>query len=596
MSPVVPAAPRYPSVPYGRASFPSVRRDSCLYVDKTSFIRQLENERYVFFIRPRRFGKTFWLATLECYYDRRQKDAFGALFANTDIGQAPTPNRNRYVILYFDFSAFDNTLATLEERFQGYCATQVAEAVEAHPDLFAAADARRILAPAGIDGKLNELFRHIRGQGVPLYILIDEYDNFANNILAAEGPDAYRAFTHGGGFYRGFFATLKAGTARAGCVERLFVTGVSPITMDDVTSGFNIGANISLLPEYNQMLGFTEAEVRSVLTQYRDLGVFDQDIDAALGLMSEWHNGYRFSEDAVAEVYNTDLVLHYLHQSVPNKPGPYRLIDANVRMDYAKLRHLLLTGRRLNGNFDLLRDTIEDGQADCAIVDSFPQSELTRRENFLSLLHYFGLLSIRGARAGTAQLGIPNQTVRQLLYGYLRGAYEDAGVFSPDLLALERVAWRMALEGEWRPFVERLGEAVAEQTGIRDYMQGEKVVQSFLAAYVSVAGHFVVYTEVELGKGYADIVLAPLTARFPDSRHGFVIEVKYLRRGSKTPERVTALAEQAERQLRGYLADRRLEQTGPGVRFHGIALVFHGWELAHSAEVAPPVHRDKSKS
>ena len=321
----------YPAIPYGRASFPSVRRDGCLYVDKTRFLRQLERERYVFFIRPRRFGKTFWLAMLECYYDRRQRDSFDTLFAGTDIGANPTPDRSRYVILYFDFSAFDNSLPTLEERFQGYCATQTAEAVESHPDLFSEAEARRILAPASIDGKLNELFRHVRARGVPLYVLIDEYDNFANTILAEQGADAYHSFTHGGGFYRNFFATLKAGTARAGSVERLFVTGVSPVTMDDVTSGFNIGANLSLRPEFNEMLGFTEAEVRDMLSTYRDLGVFDQDPDAALDTMREWYDGYRFAKTAPNVVYNTDMVLYYLSYSLPNKPGPDRGVGRQRR-------------------------------------------------------------------------------------------------------------------------------------------------------------------------------------------------------------------------------------------------------------------------
>ena len=579
-----PAAP-YPAIPYGRASFPSVRRDGCLYVDKTRFIRGLEHERYAFFIRPRRFGKTFWLAMLECYYDRRQADAFDALFGGTDIGANPTPNRNRYVVLYFDFSAFDSAVPTLEARFQGYCATQMAEVVESHPDLFSEVDARRILAPAGIDGKLNEMFRHVRARGIPLYVLIDEYDNFANTILAGEGAEAYHTFTHGGRFYRSFFATLKAGTARDASVERLFVTGVSPVTMDDVTSGFNIGANLSLRPDFNEMLGFTEDEVRRMVDTYRDLGVFDQDVDTALGTMREWYDGYRFAKAAGNVVYNTDMVLYYLKHSVPNKPGPDDLIDDNVRIDYGKLRHLLTVGRRLNGNFDLLRHVISEGRADSAIVTSFPQAQLDQRENFLSLMHYFGLLSIREVASGVPQLGIPNQTVRRLMYGYLRDAYRDVGVFSLDLVEFDRLTRRMALDGDWRPAIERLRAAIAEHTGIRDYMQGEKVVQGFLAAYLSASGYFVFHTEAELSNGYADIVLVPLAERYPGMRHGFVIELKYLGRDPATKARVPAVAEQATGQLRRYLADERLARQYPGAVFTGLALVFRGWELAHREEV-----------
>ena len=574
----------FPAIPYGRGNFRSIRLDRCLYVDKTRFIRALEQERYAFFIRPRRFGKTLWLTMLNAYYNRARAKDYDAVFAGTDIGRQPTANRSRYVVIYFDFSAFKQALPTLEEHFEGYCARHVEDALLRNPDLFDEKIAERILAAPSIDGKLDALFLYADARGIPLYVLIDEYDNFANTILAEQGAEAYHSFTHGGGFYRNFFAMLKAGTAESGCIERLFVTGVSPVTMDDVTSGFNIGANLSLRPEFNEMLGFTEPEVRDMLQTYRGLGVFDQDPDAALDTMREWYDGYRFAKTAPNVVYNTDMVLYYLSYSLPNKPGPDNLIDANVRIDYGKLRHLLTVGRQLNGNFDLLREVIAEGRADCEIVDSFPLERLAERENFLSLLHYFGLLSIRGATAATPRLGIPNQTVRRLMYGYLRDAYRDVGVFSLDLVRFDRLARRMALQGEWRPALERLSAAVAEQTGVRDYLQGEKMVQGFVAAYLSISPYFVLHTEMELAKGYADLVLEPRALPYPGLRYGYVIEMKYLPR-SATQAQVAARAAAAEAQARRYLADRRLARRHPEAAFKGLALVFRGWELVHGAEV-----------
>ena len=575
----------FPAIPYGRAYFKGIRLEGYLYVDKTRFLHALEEERFVFFIRPRRFGKTCWLSMLESYYDRNQADDFERVFGDLDICRQPTANRGRYVVVRFNFSTFGSMPANLEREFDEYCRRHVRDAVEDNPDLFPDAAFDRIQAPTTINGQLDELFLHARREGIPLYVLIDEYDNFANTILAGAGADAYHAFTHGGGFYRSFFATLKAGTEN-GSVERLFVTGVSPVTLDDVTSGFNIGANLSLRAEFNEMLGFTEDEVRRMLETYRDLGVFDQDVETALGTMREWYNGYRFSEEAEGIVYNTDMVLHYLKHSVPNKAGPRQLIDTNVRIDYGKLRHLLLTGRQLNGNFDLLRGVIAEGRADSEIVETFPQARLTQPENFLSLMHYFGLLSIRDVAAGVPRLGIPNQTVRRLMYGYLREAYEEVGVFALNLVELDRLTRRMALEGDWRPAVERLCNAVSEHTGIRDFIQGEKVLQGFLAAYLGASKYFVFHTEQELAKGYADIVLEPLVARYPGMRYGFVIELKYLSRAREPEPRVTAMADAAVAQLRGYLADRRLARQYPDVEFKGVALVFHGWELVHSEEVA----------
>ena len=181
---------------------------------------------------------------------------------------------------------------------------------------------QRLFAPPSIDGKLAALFAYAGEHDIPLYVLIDEYDNFANTILAHRGSAAYEEFTHGGGFYRSFFATLKAGAGDEGGLERLFITGVSPVTLDDVTSGFNIGTNISLTPEFNEMLGFTGEEVRGLVEMYRERGLFDEDADEAMGIMGEWYNGYRFAEDAPTDVYNTDMVLYYLKASMPNRPGP----------------------------------------------------------------------------------------------------------------------------------------------------------------------------------------------------------------------------------------------------------------------------------
>ena len=573
-----------PAIPYGLAYFKGIRQEGCLYVDKTRFIRDLERERHVFLIRPRRFGKSLWLSALESYYDRKQAEEFEAVFGGTDIGRRPTANRNRYVVLRFDFSAFNDKLETLEERFEEYCSMQLRVAVERNADLFSNAAMQRILSASSINGRLNELFQYANEHDIPLYVLIDEYDNFANTILVHQGAEAYHSFTHGGGFYRNFFATLKTGTA-VGSLQRMFITGVSPITMDDVTSGFNIGANISLNPAFNELLGFTEDEVKGVLRMYSDAGALHQEVDAALHTMREWYNGYRFANGVANDVYNTDMVLYYLKALVLYGSPPEELIDANVRIDYGKLRHLLVTGQRLNGNFDLLRNLIGEGKADANLVGSFPLEGLGRPENFLSLMHYFGLLSIQAATEDAPNLGIPNQTVRQLMYGYLRDGYDDTGVFSVDLYAFERLTRAMARSGDWRPAIERLSAAVAEQTSIRDYIQGEKIIQGFLAAYLSTSNCFVFHTEVELNKGYADIVLEPLIARHPSLRHGYVVEIKYLKRDDAGDVQSAAALDAATEQLRGYLADDRLAKQYPAVQFTGLALVFCGWELLHSEAI-----------
>ncbi len=580
--------PAYPHIPYGQGDFRRIRLRRWLYVDKTRFVRQLEGEHYAFLIRPRRFGKTVWVSLLENYYDRFWSGDFDATFSGTDIGRNPTGEQSRYITLRFNFSMVDDKLETLEREFETYCMIELRGTLRRHPDLFPEAAVQDILEPPSIANKLGELLRYVGDHDIPLYVLIDEYDNFANTVLAHHGAEAYHAFTHGGGFFRNFFATLKGGTDRSGGgIDRLFITGVSPVTMDDVTSGFNIGTNISLDPDFNEMVGFTEAEVRRLVETYRDLGAFNQDVDTVMRIMGEWYNGYRFARTAETDLYNTDMVLYYLKHSMPNRGVPDYLIDTNVRIDYGKLRHLLVVGRQLNGNFDLLREIIGEGRRDVLrIQPSFPLKQLADEENFLSLLHYFGLLSIRGVVDGMPRLAIPNQTVKQLMYGYLRDAYRDVEVFRVSMFRFEQLMMRMANQGEWRPALEFLGSAIAAQTGIRDYIAGEKVIQGFLAAYLSVTDFYVFRSEAELGKGHADIALEPLLARFPHLRVGYLIELKYLPRSESADEAgLAAAVGEATVQLRRYLADARLARQFPGVRFVGLAVVFHGWELVCCDEV-----------
>ena len=571
-----------PRIPYGEADFKRIRVNGWLYVDKTRFVHTLEKERYAFLIRPRRMGKSCWVSLLNYYYDRNRAGEFEAVFGGTDLGRHPTEDRHRYVILRFNFSAFEDTLDTLRERFETYCHLMVRNALERNRDLFPERETERILSQPSIDAKLNELFLYAGDHGIPLYVLIDEYDNFANTVLAHHGEEAYRSFTHGGGFYRNFFATLKAGAGQSeGGLERMFITGVSPITMDDVTSGFNIGKNISLRPEFNDMLGFTKEEVRGLLETYRDHGVFSQDVEVALEVMREWYNGYRFSEEVEGDLYNTVMVLNFLDESMPNKPMPDELIDTNVRIDYGKLRHLLVVGRQLNANFDLLRRVIGEEEVDSDIQISFPLDRLDRRENFLSLLFYFGLLSIREVSHGVPRLGIPNQTVKRLMYGYLRDAYDDVGVFSVDVYTFSRLVRQMAYEGAWQPALEFLQRALAEQTGIRDYLDGEKVIHGFMAAHFSMVKQFLLHSEYELNKGYADLYLEPFVAQYPDMRFGYVLELKYLKRREPLDESLLeATTREAALQVGRYLADPGLRRRYPSVRHIGLAVVFHGWELA----------------
>ena len=243
----------YPRIPYGEADFKRIRINGWLYVDKTRFVHALEEERYVFFIRPRRFGKSCWISLLNYYYDRTRAADFKAVFGGTHLGRQPTEHRHRYVVLRFNFSVFKNALETLEYYFEEYCQMVVRHALERNADLFPEAVRQHIFFSESVTGQLNELFQYAGDEGIPLYVLIDEYDNFANTVLAHHGEEAYQSFTHGGGFYRNFFATLKEGLGKAvvawsvcsslGCRRLPWTT--SPVASTSVaTSVWNQGSTI----------------------------------------------------------------------------------------------------------------------------------------------------------------------------------------------------------------------------------------------------------------------------------------------------------------------------------------------------------------
>ena len=563
-------------------------------------MRPLEDERYVFFIRPRRFGKSCWLALLECYYGRHWAHEFESLFEGTDVGREPTAERGRYVIVRFDFSAFDDTPETLEERFQEYCFIRLRHALERHPDLFPEAALRAHPRPARHRRQARRavrIRRRARHPAVHAHRRVRQLRQ--HGAGAPRGQAAYESLTHGGGFYRNFFAALKAGTGEAGGgLERLFITGRLAHHPWTTSPAASISARTS--PSARSSTTCSASPSRRYAACWSStgtVGAFNQDVDAALDVMREWYNGYRFSKNA------DDDPLQHRHGALFSSSIPFRTSrcrttsstptfasttrDPNIRIDYTKLRHLLLVNqrasaeaRRLNGNFDLLRHLIGEGEAEADLNLSFPLEELDEPENFLSLLYYFGLLSIRGVSGGAVRLGIPNQTVWRLMYGYLRRAYRDVGVFSVSHHHFSRLVRGMAYKGEWRPAVEYIAAAMAEQTGIRDYIDGEKVVQAFLAAHFSVVGQFLIHSERELNKGYADLHLEPFVAQYPDIAYGYVIEVKYLKRRERMDDSVVAeTLRGAREQLAGYLADEGLRRRAPSVRYIGLGVVFHGWEL-----------------
>lgn len=587
------------AVPYGIGSYEEIRKRNLYYVDKTAYIKEIENAgMYLFFIRPRRFGKTLFLSMLETYYDVNEKEKFDSYFKGTQIFRNPTSERNSYLMLKFDFSEINvskSSLKDVEDSFRNHVLNKARIFISKYKDRLNVREEETNKEletqknPSDLLGRLLTLCRIAKQK---VYLIIDEYDNFANTILSATGRSSYEDLTHGEGFFRTFFKVIKAGTSGTDIpIERLFITGVSPITMDDVTSGFNIGKNVSIDKTFNEMMGFREVEVLEMIEYYRNIGEIQHEKRYLFDIMNMWYNNYRFAKDSNDRVFNPTLVLYFLDQYLENQKTPDELFDNNVKTDYEKLKHLILIDKRgikeTNGNFSKLKAVIEDGFVKSKIIKEFPLNQMGRHENFSSLLFYFGLLTISAVEKGDKlRLTIPNESAKKLFYEYIREAYMETGVFSLDHDKYVELIENMAYKGEWEPLFRYIAARMEESMSLRDLVSGEKFIHGFLLAYLGWSDLYCVYPEREMHKGYADLVMEPYYQQYKGIKFSYIIEIKYLKRGeSKNSEKLERLKKEAAKQLQQYNLDKKFRKTIEKTTLIKVALVFAGHQLVHIEDI-----------
>ena len=378
--------------------------------------------------------------------------------------------------------------------------------------------------------KLNYLNLHAAESGMRLYLIIDEYDNFTNIVLNEQGKDIYHALTHASGFYREIFKKFK------GMFERIFMTGVSPVTLDDLTSGFNIGWNISTDYQFNMMLGFSETDVRTMFQYYKDAGQLpiDADIEAMIREMKPWYNNYCFAEESLErdpKMFNCDMVLYYLRNYITLGKSPKEMIDPNTRTDYNKMKKLIQLDK-LDGN-----------------------------------------------RKGV--LSIPNYNVRKQYYEFMLEEYQDKRHI--NLNNLMDLFDEMAYEGYWRKTLEFIAHAYKENSSVRSAMEGERNIQGFFTAYLSVNAYYLMAPEMELSHGYCDLFLMPDLMRY-EVKHSYILELKYLS-VKDTEEKARTQWQEAVKQINEYAAAPRVWQLVQNTKLHCIIIQFRGWELERMEEV-----------
>ena len=573
-------------IPYGMMNFIDVREDDCYYVDKTHYIPLIENaNKYFFYIRPRRFGKSLTISMLHHYYNILEADKFEKWYGDLYIGKHPTPERNSYLIIYLNFAVVNAELNSYRQSLDAHCNTEFNFFCDVYAQYLPEGIKEEMNKKKGAIEQLDYLYKECIKTNQQIYLFIDEYDHFTNKILSEPSClEDYKSETYGTSYLRSFFDTVKAGTDST--IKRCFVTGVSPVTMDDLTSGFNIGTNYSLSPEFNEMTGFNEEEVRAMLDYYATTCQFHHSTDELIEAMKPWYDNYCFAEQSYGgtTMYNSNMVLYFVDNYIRNGGYmPRNMVEENIRVDYNKLRMLIRKDKEFAHGASTIQTLVQQGYITGELKTGFPAETIAEPDNFISLLFYFGMLTISGTKRGKTLLTIPNQVVREQLYSYLLDTYNEADLRF-DNWEKGKLASAMAYRGDWKAYFDYIAECLHRYSSQRDKQKGEAYVHGFTLAMTAQNRFYRPISEQENQEGYADIFMFPLLDIYKDMLHSYIIELKYAK-GKDSDEKVEQLRQEAITQANRYAASETVQKAIGTTTLHKIIVVYQGMKMVVCEEV-----------
>jgi hypothetical protein len=573
-------------IPYGMQNFEDVIKEDCYYVDKTPFIEQIEeSNKYFFFIRPRRFGKTLTLSMLENYYDINKKDKFDEIFGKLYIGQNPTPEHNTYLIIHLNFAEVAAGLDDYKDGLDNHCSLVFNFFCDIYAHILPADTKEGMEKLTDAVSQLRFLCQKCQEVGKKIYLFIDEYDNFTNMILAHEEHlVGYRNQTHGEGYLRQFFNTIK-GTA-GNSLGRVFVTGVTPVTMDNLTSGFNIGTNYSLSSDFNEMTGFTEEEVRKMLDYYGSVLPFNHTTDELIKVMKPWYDNYCFAEERYGEttMYNSMMVLYFVDNYIDYEYQiTKKMVETNIRIDYDKLRMLIRHDKEFAHDASIIQQLVTQGFVIGTLNENFPAERINDPDNFLSLLFYFGMVTIDGTYDGETKFIIPNEVVRDQMYTYLLDTYKENDLVY-DRYSKGKLESKLAYHGEYKPYFEYIADCLKKYSSQRDKQKGEAFVHGFTLAMTSQNKFYRPISELDNDGGYADIFLSPLCDIYKDMVDSYIIELKYSK-SQTTDEQVKKLFEEASAQISRYADSDMVREAVKTTKLHKLVVIYRGAEMVACEEI-----------
>ena len=549
-------------LPYGISNYDELVEGNYYYVDKTKYIEKLESlaEKRIMFLRPRKFGKTLFTSVLENYYDVNKKDKFEELFKETYIGKNPTEMKNSYYILRFNFSGINTKdEETTMEGFKGKVTDSIQKFVNRYElDFY-------INPELSTEGLLNSLIVAFENQkqNEKMYVIIDEYDHFANELLGFQ-TESFKNLVSKNGRVRKFYEILKEGTESV--VDRIFITGVAPITLDSMTSGFNIITDLTRDPRFNEMMGFTEEEVIKIMEEQE---IEEEKQEELLPIMKENYDGYRFSIEVKENnnLYNSNMCLYFLNSYISFGKIPEELVDVNIVSDYNKIGNMLKLCKNEN-RLEIIEKTVTGEGIGVNLVRQFnPEMDFRERE-MISLLYYLGYLTIVGEDIGDPILKVPNQVLKDIYAEYFLKILREEGNFE-TYNDYNEIAKEMLKDGKVDKILNLLKEYL-ENLSNRDYQNfSEKYIKLMFYCMARSTKKFIVKSELELGRGYCDILLLPKD--LDKGYYSIMIELKYLKKGSR--RNIQKAQEEAKEQIIRYSNTEEMRQIEKLKKYTVVAVV-----------------------
>lgn len=517
---------KYIKIPYGLANFEKMAEADFYYVDRTHFIEKLENlgEQNLMFLRPRRFGKSLFISMLKYYYDVKQAAKFEAIFGKYYIGKNPTPLKNNFYILSFDFSGI---LTETEEKAHDGFLKKIKNAIEIFISTYFPAHKVELIAiinqenePSTTIGQLFTFLKNIQTEH-KIYLIIDEYDHFANELITWK-LSIFKKVVSMNGWVRKFYEIIKTASGD-GIVDRIFITGVSPITLDSLTSGFNIMKFVGHREDLHEMMGFTAAEVEQILL---GVGVSSEHLAQTMSDLKGWYNGYLFCENIEKQrLYNPDMVLYFASEYLPIQKYPRRMLDINIMSDYGKIRRLFQIDNGEEKRLAILEELLQNGETMMKMTDQFSFSSGFTDRDFVSLLYYMGVVTIKNIRADKTLFCIPNYVIQQLYFEYFGQVLAEKTELTPDALGYGKAVDAMTFENNFMPLVNIVSK-IMEKMSNRDNMNfGEKHLKSIFMAILMTSEAYYIHSELEIDKMYIDLFIEK-TIRF-SIPYQYLIEFKY---------------------------------------------------------------------